>query len=101
MIPIALPLLEDDEANAAREVVLTGWVSQGPQVAAFECEFAALVGAAHASAVSNCTAALHLALMALDIAPGDEVITASQSFIATANCIRYCGADPVFVDIDP
>jgi dTDP-4-amino-4,6-dideoxygalactose transaminase len=101
VIPIALPFLDEDEANAAREVVLSGWVSQGPQVAAFEREFSALVGAPHASAVCNCTAALHLALTALGIAPGDEVITASHSFIATANCIRYCGASPVFVDIDP
>jgi dTDP-4-amino-4,6-dideoxygalactose transaminase len=101
VIPIALPLLDEDEANAAREVVLSGWVSQGPQVAAFERDFADFVGAPHASAVSNCTAALHLALTALGIAPGDEVITASHSFIATANCIRYCGASAVFVDIDP
>jgi perosamine synthetase len=101
MIPIAMPLLDEDEADAAREVVLSGWVSQGPQVAAFEREFAALVGAPHASAVCNCTTALHLALLTLDITPGDEVITASHSFIATANCIRYCGASPVFVDIDP
>ena len=101
MIPIALPLLGDDEAEAAREAVLSGWVSQGPQVAAFERDFAALVGAPYACAVSNCTTALHLALTALDIGPGDEVITASHSFIATANCVRYCGATPVFVDIDP
>ena len=101
MIPIAMPLLDKDEADAAREVVLSGWVSQGLQVAAFEREFSALVGAPHASAVCNCTVALHLALMTLNIAPGDEVITASHSFIATANCIRYCGANPVFVDIDP
>ena len=101
MIPIAMPLLDKDEADAAREVVLSGWVSQGLQVAAFEREFSALVGAPHASAVCNCTVALHLALLTLDIAPGDEVITASHSFIATANCIRYCGANPVFVDIDP
>src|SRR5215471_1193535 len=101
VIPIALPLLGDDEAEAAREAVLSGWVSQGPQVAAFERDFAALVGAPYACAVSNCTTALHLALVALDIGPGDEVITASHSFIATANCIRYRGATPVFVDIDP
>ncbi len=101
MIPIALPLLAEDEAEAARAAVLSGWVSQGPQVAAFEREFAALVGAPHACAVANCTTALHIALSALDIGPGDEVITASHSFIATANCIRYCGATPVFVDIDP
>jgi perosamine synthetase len=101
VIPIAMPLLEEDEADAAREAVLSGWVSQGPQVAAFEREFAALVDAPYACAVSNCTTALHLALTAMNIAPGDEVITASHSFIATANCIRYCGATPVFVDIDP
>lgn len=101
MIPIALPVLSDEEAEAASAAVLSGWVSQGPQVAAFERDFAALVGAPHACAVSNCTTALHLALAALDIGPGDEVITASHSFIATANCIRYCGATPVFVDIDP
>jgi perosamine synthetase len=101
MIPIAMPLLGAEEADAAREAVLSGWVSQGPQVAAFEHEFAAIVDAPYATAVSNCTTALHLALVAADIGPGDEVITASHSFIATANCIRYCGATPVFVDIDP
>jgi dTDP-4-amino-4,6-dideoxygalactose transaminase len=96
-----MPLLNEDEANAAREVVLSGWVSQGPQVAAFEREFAELVDAPFACAVSNCTTALHQALIAANIGPGDEVITASHSFIATANCIAYCGAIPVFVDIDP
>jgi perosamine synthetase len=101
VIPIALPVLADDEAEAASAAVLSGWVSQGPQVAAFERDFAALVGAPYACAVSNCTTALHLALAALDIGPGDEVITASHSFIASANCIRYCGATPIFVDIDP
>jgi dTDP-4-amino-4,6-dideoxygalactose transaminase len=101
VIPIALPLLAEEEAEAARAAVLSGWVSQGPQVAAFERDFAALVGAPFACAVSNCTTALHLALAALDIGRGDEVITVSHSFIATANCIRYCGATPIFVDIDP
>jgi perosamine synthetase len=101
VIPIALPLLANEEADAARAAVLSGWVSQGPQVAAFEKEFAALVGAPYACAVSNCTTALHLALTALDIGPGDEVITTSHSFIATANCIRYCSGTPIFVDIDP
>lgn len=96
-----MPVLEKDEAEAAGRVVLSGWVSQGRQVAAFEQEFAALVGAPHACAVSNCTNALHLALLAIGVGPGDDVITASHSFIATANSIRYCGATPVFVDIDP
>jgi perosamine synthetase len=101
VIPIAMPVLEKAEAEAAHEAVLSGWVSQGPQVAAFEREFAELVGATHACAVSNCTTALHLALLTVGVGPGDEVVTASHSFIATANAIRYCGATPIFVDIDP
>jgi len=101
MIPIIKPLMDEREAEAARRVILSGWITQGPEVAAFEKEFAALTGAEHAVAVSNCTTALHLALLAVGIAPGDEVITVSHSFIATANVIRYCGATPVFVDVDP
>lgn len=100
-IPIAKPFLDAAEADAARDAVLSGWLSQGQQVAAFEREFAALTGAAYACAVSNCTTALHLALLAAGVGQGDEVITSSHSFIATANSIRYCGARPVFVDIDP
>ena len=99
MIPIAMPLLGEAEAQAAHAAVLSGWVSQGPQVAAFEAEFATLTGARHACAVSNCTTALHLALLAVGVGPGDEVITVSHSFIAGANAIRQCGALPVFVDI--
>lgn len=100
-IPIARPQLGEEEAAAARRAVLSGWVTQGPEVAAFEREFAAYVGAPHACAVSSCTAALHLALQALSIGSGDEVITVSHSFIATTNAIRYCGATPVFIDVDP
>jgi dTDP-4-amino-4,6-dideoxygalactose transaminase len=101
VIPIAKPVLEEAEAEAARQAVLSGWVTQGPQVAAFETEFAASVGAPHACAVSSCTTALHLALLAVGVGADDEVITASHSFIAGANSIRYCGATPIFVDIDP
>jgi perosamine synthetase len=100
-IPIARPELGEEEAAAAREAILSGWVTQGPRVAAFEERFAALVGAAHACAVSNCTTALHLALHALGVGAGDEVVTVSHSFVATANVVRYCGATPVFVDVDP
>ncbi len=101
MIPITKPLLDESEARAAAEVVLSGWLSQGAQVAAFEAEFAQQVGAPYACAVSNCTTALHLALLVAGVGPGDEVITVSHSFIATANVVRQCGATPVFVDIDP
>jgi dTDP-4-amino-4,6-dideoxygalactose transaminase len=101
MIPITKPLLDESEAQAAAGVVLSGWLSQGAHVAAFEAEFAAQVGAAYACAVSNCTTALHLALLVAGVGPGDEVITASHSFIATANVIRQLGATPVFVDIEP
>ena len=100
-IPVARPCLGEGEAEAARRAILSGWVTQGPEVAAFEREFAAFVGAEHACAVSSCTAALHLALWAVGVGPGDEVVTVSHSFIAGANAVRYCGATPVFVDIQP
>lgn len=100
MIPITIPFVAREEADAAHATVLSGWLSQGAEVAAFEAEFAAEVGAAHACAVSNCTTALHLALLAVGVKPGGEVITVSHSFIAGPNAVRYAGAEPIFVDIE-
>jgi dTDP-4-amino-4,6-dideoxygalactose transaminase len=100
-IPIARPSFGLEEEAAVLEVIRSGWVSQGPRVAEFERRFAEYVGAAHAVAVSSCTTALHLALLAAGVKPGDEVLCPSLSFIATANVIAYVGATPIFVDIDP
>ena len=99
-IPLARPDVGEAEAEAARRVLLSGWLAQGPQVAAFEAEFAAHVGAAQAVAVCNATAALELVLHALGLGPDDEVVTVSHSFIATANAVRRTGALPVFADIE-
>ena len=101
MIPVAKPYLNDDEVKAVSEVISSGWVTQGPKVAEFEEAFAMYTGSPHACAVANCTVALQLAMLVMDVRPGDVVITVSHSFIATANAVRMCSAEPVFVDIDP
>ena len=100
-IPLAKPFLGDKEVDAARETILSGWVTQGPKIKEFEDAFAAYIGAQHACAVSNCTAALHLSLLVVGVKPGDIVLTVSHSFIGTANSVRNCGAEPAFIDIEP
>jgi perosamine synthetase len=101
VIPLARPVLGEAEEQAVIEVLRSRHLSLGPRVPAFEDAFAARIGARHASAVSSGTAALHLALRAVGVAEGDEVITSPFSFIASANAILYERAKPVFVDIDP
>lgn len=100
-IPISLPATGEEEWQALQEPVMSGWLTQGPKVAAFEKAFAELHGVKHAIATTSCTTALHLILAALDVGPGDEVIVPSFTWVATANVVLYCGATPVFVDIDP
>jgi perosamine synthetase len=100
-VPVARPSFGVREEQAVIDALRTGWVSQGPRVAEFERKFARYVGAPEAVAVSSCTTALHLALHAAGIHAGDEVLCPSLSFVATANAIKYAGAQPVFVDIDP
>ncbi len=101
MIPLARPVLGAAEEEAVLEVLRSGHLSLGPRVPAFEQSFAAYVGAAHASAVSSGTAGLHLALRAVGVTDGDEVVTSPFSFVASANAIAYERATPVFADIDP
>ncbi|KUK17741.1 DegT/DnrJ/EryC1/StrS aminotransferase family protein [Thermococcus sibiricus] len=101
MIPIAKPLISDEEINAVTEVLKSGMLASGKEVKEFEKEFAQYLGAKHGIAVVNGTAALDVALRALKIGPGDEVITTPFTFIASANAILFQGARPVFADIDP
>jgi dTDP-4-amino-4,6-dideoxygalactose transaminase len=100
-VPFTRPFFGGGEAEELAAVVASGWVAQGPRVQAFEAAFAARVGAPDAVATSSCTTALHLALHASGVGPGDEVIVPSLSFIATANSVWQCGATPVFADVDP
>jgi dTDP-4-amino-4,6-dideoxygalactose transaminase len=99
-IAISAPATGEEEWQACREPLLSGWLTQGPQVAAFEKAFAERHQVAHAIAVTSCTTALHLALAAVGVGPGDEVIVPAFTWVATANAVLYCGATPVLADVD-
>jgi dTDP-4-amino-4,6-dideoxygalactose transaminase len=100
LLLVSQPLLGSEEKAALCEVIDSGWITMGDKVRQFEAAFAALHEAEDSVAVASCTAALHLILHALNIGPGDEVLVPSLTFVATANCVLYVGADPVFVDIE-
>ena len=100
-IPIARPCVGEEEWRALREPIMSGWLTQGPKVEAFERRFAELHEVRHAVATTSCTTALHLALLAVGVRPGDEVIVPAFTWVASANAVLYCGATPVFVDVNP
>ena len=99
-VPLARPCVGEEELDALREPLATGWLTQGPKVKEFEDAFAGRHGAGFAVATTSCTTALHVALQALGIGPGDEVIVPAFTWVASANAVLYCGATPVFVDVD-
>jgi UDP-4-amino-4,6-dideoxy-N-acetyl-beta-L-altrosamine transaminase len=101
VLPYGRQTIEDDDISAVVEALRSDFLTTGPLVEAFETAFAETVGARHAVACSNGTAALHLAMLALDVQPGEVVIAPSITFLATANCARYVGAEVVFADVDP
>ena len=100
-IAISLPSTGEEEWLATKESILSGWLTQGPKVAEFEKQFAQYHGVKQAIATTSCTTSLHLILVAMGIGPGDEVLVPAFTWVATANIVMYCGATPVFVDVDP
>ena len=100
-IPISIPSMGIEEWEALKAPIESGWITQGPKVKEFETAFAERHNVKHALAVSNCTTALHLALVACGVQPGDEVIVPAFTWVSTANAVMYCHATPIFVDVDP
>jgi perosamine synthetase len=100
-IPISLPVTGEEEWQATREPLVNGWLTSGPKVREFEQLFAERHQVKHALAVTSATTALHLALVALEVGPGDEVIVPAFTWVSTANVVLYCGANVVFADVDP
>jgi dTDP-4-amino-4,6-dideoxygalactose transaminase len=100
-LPYARPAIGDAEVAAVSAALRNGWLTTGPQVAAFESAFARVSGVPHAVALNSCTAGLHLALLALGVAPGDEIVMPSLTFVAGAQCALELGAQPVFCDVEP
>lgn len=99
MIPLSRPYFDDDEILEITKVLASGWVSQGPKVKEFECLASQRLGVKNAICVSNCTTALHLALLSLGLGPGDDALVADFTFPATGHSVLYCGARPVFIDV--
>ena len=101
IVNIALPKMGEDEWLATREPIESGWLTQGPKVAEFEKKFSAYHDVSHSLATTSCTTSLHLALLAVGVGPGDEVILPSFTWVSTANAVIYCGAKPILCDVDP
>ena len=100
-IPYGRQHITEEDIQAVVETLRSDFLTQGPKIAEFEAAFAKYIGCKYAVAVSNGTAALHLCALALNVQPGQKVITTPITFAASANCIRYCGGEVVFADIDP
>ncbi|MCL9781549.1 UDP-4-amino-4,6-dideoxy-N-acetyl-beta-L-altrosamine transaminase [Vibrio sp. S4M6] len=101
MIPYGKHFIEQDDIDAVVDVLKNGWLTQGPKIDEFEAKLAEMVGAKYAVAVSNATAGLHLACMATGLSKGDKALVSPNTFVSTPNAVLYCGARPVFVDMDP
>ena len=100
-IPYGRQHITQEDLKAVNETLLSDYLTQGPKIAEFETAFAKYIGSKYAVAVANGTAALHLCALALDVQPGQKIITPPITFAASSNCIKYCGGDVVFADIDP